>query len=151
MKCLQGSHFWKELWEAWAVFSRTRSLYSSLSSPPQRTSPLPPTMVVTKEASFARERAVTVKAGALGGSSVSVSHPPRTVMQGAEKPFLRPAQLDPGLHPSFVTYRTEISDEGLLLLKVESDRPAVKWKSIKSNPSIFEPLIGPVQNSQLGM
>lgn len=50
-----------------------------------------------------------------------------------------------------VTYRTEKSDEGLLLLKVEPDRPAVKQKSIKSNPSIFEPLIGPVQNSQLGM
>ena len=65
-------------------------------------------MVVTKEASFARERAVTAKAGALRGSSVSVSHPPRTTMQGVEEPFPRPAQLDPGLHLSFVTYRIEI-------------------------------------------
>lgn len=107
LKCLQGRHFWKDLWEAWAVFSRTHSLYSSLSSPPRRTSQLPLTVVVTEEASFVRERAITAKAGALGGSSISVSHPPRTAVHGVEGRFPCLAQLDPGLHPSFVTYRTE--------------------------------------------
>lgn len=63
-KRLQRSCFWKELWGVCAIFSRTHSLYSSLGSTPQRTSQHRLTVVVTKTASFARERAIIAKGGA---------------------------------------------------------------------------------------